>query len=618
MRNYSMNLLQKGIKKALAVAGAVVIGAAGFGIGMGTCTAQADAAVKNSATVVKTPSKIRVVTGQYTNLQGYIIKSITDKDGIKAVSCSVSSAQKKYYKNVATKGKTKYGVPARKVLFRKNGYYTMYIAVRDKKNVRTVKKVTVIAENRYVHAVTGFRNFVVPVGFKDLDAFHKGLKWDKRYVTQIGGFFAGNWNKPGTYIYTYFVSKNGKLVGTKQVKVKMYERPAVNFASKTIHVTEGDTIPLQEKVIESIDGKSVGVKKVSVYLKNASQKQYGTIKSLASDLTVRSGVPALKLRFTKAGTYPVHVKVVDKRGYVVVRGINIIVEPSHKWVKQTETVEHPAEGYEEEYVVKEAWVEEVPVYEKQERLICDETSCAMDLTDLTEEERTSHTDAHAANGGASGVHTEEKDVQTGTEKVEHPAVTDTRWVETKAAWTETIDNGYKCSVCGKTTEKPHEHTWVKRTKTVKHATVYGKKWVETKAAWTEKVVTGYKMKEYAICHDCGKDISKLFGVPAVQVPGEPAPGVVDGKVQDAAGYHMYLHQFHNAFPGECKNPNCPFRADETKDVVYGGFYTTWKKTPVVKLVNHPAEGYYKTYVEKAAWTETVDVGYKCAECGAIK
>ena len=34
-------------------------------------------------------------------------------------------------------------------------------------------------------------------------------------------------------------------------------------------------------------------------------------------------------------------------------------------------------------------------------------------------------------------------------KINHPAVTEDRWVVDKAAWSETVTTGYKCS-CGAT------------------------------------------------------------------------------------------------------------------------------------------------------------------------
>lgn len=37
-------------------------------------------------------------------------------------------------------------------------------------------------------------------------------------------------------------------------------------------------------------------------------------------------------------------------------------EHKHNWVAQYETVHHPEEGHNEQYVIKEAWTEQVPRY----------------------------------------------------------------------------------------------------------------------------------------------------------------------------------------------------------------------------------------------------------------
>lgn len=119
---------------------------------------------------------------------------------------------------------------------------------------------------------------------------------------------------------------------------------------------------------------------------------------------------------------------------------------THNWVAITEQVHHDEEGHWEEYVVSQAWTEEVPIYEEQARSICN--GCGKDITGNT----TAHIkeQALAGNYACGGYHVEYIKVQTGTNKVEHPAVTDKKWIVDKAAWTETVTTGYKCSGCGAT------------------------------------------------------------------------------------------------------------------------------------------------------------------------
>lgn len=119
---------------------------------------------------------------------------------------------------------------------------------------------------------------------------------------------------------------------------------------------------------------------------------------------------------------------------------------THNWVAITEQVHHDEEGHWEEYVVSQAWTEEVPIYEEQARSICN--GCGKDITGNT----TAHIkeQALAGNYACGGYHVEYIKVQTGTNRVEHPAVTDKKWIVDKAAWTETVTTGYKCDGCGAT------------------------------------------------------------------------------------------------------------------------------------------------------------------------
>lgn len=121
---------------------------------------------------------------------------------------------------------------------------------------------------------------------------------------------------------------------------------------------------------------------------------------------------------------------------------------THNWVAITQQIHHDEEGHWEEYVVSQAWTEEVPVYEQRETLICND--CGADLTSMSDSELTAHIKSHILNGGKGSWRTEYKQVQVGTNKIEHPAVTDKKWVVDKAAWTETVTTGYKCDGCGAT------------------------------------------------------------------------------------------------------------------------------------------------------------------------
>ncbi len=119
-------------------------------------------------------------------------------------------------------------------------------------------------------------------------------------------------------------------------------------------------------------------------------------------------------------------------------------EHTHSWVEVYKDVYHSEEGHYENVLVKEAWTESVPVYEEQARSICN--GCGKDITgnpwDHIEEQ------ALAGNYACGGYHTEWKKVQTGTNTITHDAVYEKKWIVDKAAWTEKVLSGYKCSSCG--------------------------------------------------------------------------------------------------------------------------------------------------------------------------
>lgn len=116
---------------------------------------------------------------------------------------------------------------------------------------------------------------------------------------------------------------------------------------------------------------------------------------------------------------------------------------SHSWTPVKKVVHHKEQGHYENVLVKPAWTEKVPVYEEQERAICN--GCGKDITNNI----TEHNRNHALNGEKGGWHTEWKKVQVGTKTVNHGAVYNKKWVVDKKAYDETIITGYKCS-CGAT------------------------------------------------------------------------------------------------------------------------------------------------------------------------
>lgn len=118
---------------------------------------------------------------------------------------------------------------------------------------------------------------------------------------------------------------------------------------------------------------------------------------------------------------------------------------THSWNPITEQVHHDEVGHWEDVVVKPAWTESIPVYEDQARDICNTCNADLTGTDIA-----AHVKKHMMAGEDKGGHrTEWVQVQVGTNSVNHPAVTEKKWVVDKAAWTETVTVGHSCS-CGAT------------------------------------------------------------------------------------------------------------------------------------------------------------------------
>lgn len=114
----------------------------------------------------------------------------------------------------------------------------------------------------------------------------------------------------------------------------------------------------------------------------------------------------------------------------------------HTWEEVKNTIEHQEEGHYEDVLVKEAWTEEVPIYETVAVEICN--TCGADITGNT----SAHLKEHMLKGENGSRRTEYVQKQTGVEQIQHAAVYEKKWVVDKKAWTETLIT-YKCS-CGQT------------------------------------------------------------------------------------------------------------------------------------------------------------------------
>lgn len=117
---------------------------------------------------------------------------------------------------------------------------------------------------------------------------------------------------------------------------------------------------------------------------------------------------------------------------------------THSWNPITEQVHHDEVGHWEDVVVKPAWTESIPVYEDREFMICNDCGAELNASNCYD-----HVEEHLINGGKGSWREEWRQVQVGKNNVNHPAVTEKKWVVDKAAWTETVTVGHSCS-CGAT------------------------------------------------------------------------------------------------------------------------------------------------------------------------
>lgn len=129
---------------------------------------------------------------------------------------------------------------------------------------------------------------------------------------------------------------------------------------------------------------------------------------------------------------------------------------THDYKPVYKTVHHEEEGHYEKVCVKEAWDEEVPIYEEKEVFICVTCSggwAGVETTPYimeTNEERLEHGAKHLRDEipGSSQYTVRSIKTQTGTKTVHHDAEYKNQWVVDKKAWDEQVIDYYICE-CGK-------------------------------------------------------------------------------------------------------------------------------------------------------------------------
>lgn len=186
----------------------------------------------------------------------------------------------------------------------------------------------------------------------------------------------------------------------------------------------------EEKETKKADKKSDNNKK-ETEAKETSEKENKPQKP-AETKPGNSGSKPQKPVETQKPSKPAETKPQESQKPAETKPVE--TQHKHNWVEQTQQVNHKAEGHYETVIIQAAWDE--PIYESHN--FCND--CGKDLGNAY------NAGLHLLESGHNSYYSER--VQVGTKH--HDAVTEQKWVEDKAAWTETVVVGYKCSTCGDT------------------------------------------------------------------------------------------------------------------------------------------------------------------------
>ena len=196
--------------------------------------------------------------------------------------------------------------------------------------------------------------------------------------------------------------------------------------------------------------------------------------------------------------------------------------------------------------------------------------------------------------------TKTAETQTDTEVTTAPTEKQTPSSETEPSTMVAKDHGssWTPKVSSQTeTSKPeeettaHVHQWTEITETAHHDAVTEEKWVVDTPAWTEEVITTVPVTEdvfirVASCRMCG--------------------AAFESEDLDTAisSCHQHIIEVHDNA--------CGYGLEKS-------YHTTRQSgtKQVTEYVNHAEEGHMETVTVRAAYDETVIVGYRCS-CGETK
>lgn len=233
---------------------------------------------------------------------------------------------------------------------------------------------------------------------------------------------------------------------------------------ESLKLTKTELSKVEEKIEEvKTEAKSVTTKKDTSTTKKADEKKSDKTEKAESEKTTKKTDKAGEEKTTsttkKASgdsterTTARTTRAVTPASTTTRRPASTTARPAsttahtHNWQAVYRTVNVPEQGHWETVVVTPAWTETVPVYDMVmvPVMICND--CGVELT---LENVYSHTEEHAVNGGKGSWADTWKSVQVGVEIVDHPAVTEQKWIVDTPATTKQELSHYVCSGCGTT------------------------------------------------------------------------------------------------------------------------------------------------------------------------
>ncbi|WP_302608310.1 hypothetical protein [uncultured Dubosiella sp.] len=273
--------------------------------------------------------------------------------------------------------------------------------------------------------------------------FLKGITYDKKVVKEVLVDTSNvNYEKEGTYEIVYtIVPVDSKMDSVeKKVQIEVVSPEKAEELKKEGHdVITNETVNEDKKQEESVkkEEESKGEEQ-KPSTGNSNSETTGSVSS-GNNSTVSGNNAGNNGSSTNTGSNTSKPSTGSNN-----QGTQKPSTPSHthNWVQQYTTVHHPEKGHNEQYVIKEAWTESVPIYETVTRDIC--SACGADITDL---DVGAHMYNHMINGENGGYYSDVREVQTGTNTINHPAEYGTRYVVDQAAYDEQVPAGFKCS-CG--------------------------------------------------------------------------------------------------------------------------------------------------------------------------